>query len=214
MKGEGLSQADRDLIDSLADFGASDISAGTFPSGNDVEDATAVEGGFATVQDVMDYVNALIEKKKDELVPSGDKNYFYVNASEYVNGVTPTSIYQMNCFEINDDDALTNEGFIFEVKADKEILGYDGGPDDPATTYSQVLTIDVPTGYSVELHSWDTFTNEGYFNTAEELMSNPKGATKKYAGRTYNSYVRQTNDLYEAIVADPLRYKIIIKKTN
>ena len=215
LKGEGLSQADRDLIDSLAEFGESDITAGTFPSGNNVDDVTAVDGGFATVQDVMDYVNALIEKKKDELAPIGgdDKNYFYVNAVEFTGSETPTPIYQMNCFEINDDDAVTNEGFVFECKAGAEILGYDGGPDDPATTYSQVLTIDVPTGYSIEVHSWDTL-NDAYFNAEEVLMSNPKGATKHYAGRTYNSYVRSTNDLYETIVADPLRYKIIIKKTN
>ena len=137
-----------------------------------------------------------------------------MNGVAYVDNTTIVQpIYQVNCFEIDDDAALTNDGFIFEGKFDKEILGYDGGADDPGTTYAQVLTIDVPNGYSIEVHSWDTL-NEKYSNAEEPMMLNPRGETKVYGGRTYKSYVRETNDLYEDIVAAPLRYKIIIKKTN
>ena len=72
LKGEGLSAEDKAKIDSIP----SDLSTGSFPESSTVDSPTATSNGFATVQDVMDYVNALIEKKKDELVPSGEvKDY-------------------------------------------------------------------------------------------------------------------------------------------
>ena len=208
--GEGITAEDRAKLDAIPD----DLVQGSFPDAADV-DGSEFTPGLATVQDVIEYVNALIEKKKDELVPSDSKNYFYVNAVKYIDDTTVVQpIYQMNCFEIDDDAALTNDGFIFEGKVDKEILGYNGGADDPATTYTQVLTVDVPNGYSIEVHSWDSFTGEGYSNAAEPMMLNPRGDTRVYGGKTYKSYVRETNDLYDDIVAAPLRYKIIIKKIN
>ena len=60
LKGEGLSQADKDLINSIP----GDLSTGSFPESSIVDSPTAASNGFATVQGVMDYVNALIEKKK------------------------------------------------------------------------------------------------------------------------------------------------------
>ena len=61
LKGEGLSAEDKDKLNNL--------STGSFPESSTVDSPTATLNGYATVQDVMDYVNALIEKKKDELGP-------------------------------------------------------------------------------------------------------------------------------------------------
>ena len=61
LKGEGLSAEEKAKIDSIP----SDLSTGSFPE--NVDNESAQLPGYATVQDVMKYVNALIEKKKDGL---------------------------------------------------------------------------------------------------------------------------------------------------
>ena len=225
--GEGLSQADRELIESLAELGESDFATGSFPTGANVDDQSADENGLATVQDVMDYVNAFFEKKKDELEPGEAKDYFYVNGVEYVDGTeTLTSIYQMNCFEIGEEVdlstynvAYTGTGFALEVKINSEIYGFlgDGGVNDPTTIYSELFTVDVPNGYTLEVHQFDPISG-GYAEAVQSMMSNPKGATKHYGSKTYNSYARYTTDLYGegddpmCVIASPARYLIIIKK--
>ena len=227
LKGEGLSQADRDLIDSLAEFGESDITAGTFPSGNNVEDVTAVDGGFATVQDVMDYVNALIEKKKDELGPADDKDYFYVNGVEaavlpnLVVPDSPTSIYQMNQVEIT--DSILENGY--EVYISPEANGY-YAPDSPVDTiYSEVFSVYVPTGYTLKVYCYDEDTDDKWSTVEEPMVVHPKHATIQYGGKTYNCYARRSlssaDDEYAGIgeyspysgaYSVPTRYKIELSK--
>ena len=203
---QGLSAEDKAKIDSIP----SDLSTGLFPESSSVDSPTATSNGFATVQDVMDYVNALIEKKKDELVPSGEiKDYLYVNGVSYTDDnvlPTPGTIYNMNCYEIS--DGLISDGL--KVYISPEILGFDEG--DPSTTiYSEVFSIDVPTGYSIEVHNWDSENNK-WFNAVQPMMSNPKQATKLYGGKTYNCFVRKMDDNFNDVILVNARYKIIINK--
>ena len=203
---QGLSAEDKAKIDSIP----SDLSTGLFPESSSVDSPTATSNGFATVQDVMDYVNALIEKKKDELAPSGEiKDYLYVNGVSYTDDnvlPTPGTIYNMNCYEIS--DGLISDGL--KVYISPEILGFDEG--DPTTTiYSEVFSIDVPTGYSIEVHNWDSGNNK-WFNAVQPMMSNPKQATKLYGGKTYNCFVRKMDDNFNDVILVNARYKIIINK--
>ena len=206
LKGEGLSAEDKAKIDSIP----SDLSTGSFPESSTVDSPTATSNGFATVQDVMDYVNALIEKKKDELAPSGEvKDYLYVNGVSYTDDnvlPTPGTIYDMNCYEIS--DILISDGL--KVYVGPEILGFDEG--DPTTTiYSEVFSVDVPNGYSIEVHTWDTDNNK-WFDAVQPMMSNPKQATKLYGGKTYNCFVRKLDNNFTDARIVNVRYKIIINK--
>ena len=207
---QGLSAEDKAKIDSIP----SDLSTGLFPESSSVDSPTATSNGFATVQAVMDYVNALIEKKKDELGPvESSKDYFYANGVEFT-GTTPTltPIYQMNCFEIT-DDVNTNEGMIIEISTDVEKYGLDGEGDDTIDSYSQVFGIDIPDGYDVTVYSRDVLNPSGYSNTTTKLISKPRGTTKQYGGKKYNSYIRDVNgDYYNHVIGTQTRYKLIIKK--
>lgn len=208
LKGEGLSVEDKAKIDSIP----SDLSTGSFPESSTVDSPTATSNGFATVQDVMDYVNALIEKKKDELVPSGGvKDYLYVNGVSYTDDnvlPTPGTIYDMNCYEIS--DALISDGL--RVYVGPEILGFnDGNPE--TTIYSEVFSVDVPTGYSIEVHNWDSDNNK-WFDAVQPMVSNPKQATKLYGGKTYNCFVRKLDDNFNDALPVNVRYKIIINKNQ
>ena len=208
LKGEGLSVEDRAKIDSIP----SDLSTGSFPESSTVDSPTATSNGFATVQDVMDYVNALIEKKKDELVPSGEvKDYLYVNGVSYTDDnvlPTPGTIYDMNCYEIS--DALISDGL--KVYVGPEILGFNEG--DPTTTiYSEVFSVDVPTGYSIEVHNWDSDNNK-WFDAVLPMMPNPKQVTKLYGGKTYNCFVRTLDNNFNDARTVSVRYKIIINKNQ
>ena len=208
LKGEGLSAEDKAKIDSIP----SDLSTGSFPESSTVDSPTATSNGFATVQDVMDYVNALIEKKKDELAPSGEvKDYIYVNGVSYTDDnvlPTPGTIYDMNCYEIS--DALISDGL--KVYVGPEILGFNEG--DPTTTiYSEVFSVDVPTGYSIEVHNWDSDNNK-WFDAVLPMMPNPKQATKLYGGKTYNCFVRTLDDNFNDARTVSVRYKIIINKNQ
>ena len=208
LKGEGLSVEDRAKIDSIP----SDLSTGSFPESSTVDSPTATSNGFATVQDVMDYVNALIEKKKDELVLSGEvKDYLYVNGVSYTDDnvlPTPGTIYDMNCYEIS--DSLISDGL--KVYVSPEILGFNEG--DPTTTiYSEVFSVDVPTGYSIEVHNWDSDNNK-WFDAVLPMIPNPKQATKLYGGKTYNCFVRTLDDNFNDARTVSVRYKIIINKNQ
>lgn len=187
-----------------------EVTTGSFPEAESADSPTATSNGFATVQDVMDYVNALIEKKKDELTPSGEvKDYLYVNGVSYTDDnvlPTPGTIYDMNCYEISDD--LISDGL--KVYVGPEILGFDEG--NPATTiYSEVFSVDVPTGYSIEVHNWDSDNNK-WFDAVQPMISNPKQATKLYGGKTYNCFVRKLDDNFNDALPVNVRYKIIINK--
>ena len=206
LKGKGLSQEDKDLIEELRELGASDVTTGTFPSGDDVVKPTTDSDGLTTVQDVMNYVNAFFEKKNS-------KDYFYANGVEFT-GTTPTltPIYQMNCFEIT-DAVNTDEGMIIEISTDVEKYGLDGEGDDTIDSYSQVFGIDIPDGYDVTVYSRDVLNPSGYSNVTTKLISNPRGTTKQYGGKKYNSYIRDVKgDYYNNVIGSQTRYKLIIKK--
>ena len=210
IEGDLLSPEDKAALEAIKDLGSSDVETGTFPSGQDVENTTAPSDGLTTVQDVINYVNAFFEKKKDELTPSGVvKDYLYVNGVSYTDDnvlPTPGTIYNMNCYEIS--DGLISDGL--KVYIGPEILGFDEG--DPSTTiYSEVFSIDVPTGYSIEVHNWDSENNK-WFNAVQPMMSNPKQATKLYGGKTYNCFVRKMDDNFNDVILVNTRYKIIINK--
>lgn len=208
LKGEGLSAEDKAKIDSIP----SDLSTGSFPESSTVDSPTATSNGFAKVQDVMNYVNALIEKKKDELVPSGEvKDYLYVNGVSYTDDnvlPTPGTIYDMNCYEIS--DVLISDGL--KVYVGPEILGFNEG-DSTTTIYSEVFSVDVPTGYSIEVHNWDSDNNK-WFDAVQPMVSNPKQATKLYGGKTYNCFVRKLDDNFNDALPVNVRYKIIINKNQ
>ena len=190
----------------------SDLTPGSFPAGSDVEDEQAEVDGFATVQDVMDYVNTLIEKKNWGSVGDG-KDYIYINGLAYEDEIpTPTPIYQMNCYEIT-DDALNSEGMVLRLIVDNEKVGMEGEGDATIENYSQVLTVDIPEGYTFEIYGWNPIGST-YSNAMTEMISNPRGATKQYGNKVYNSYIRRANDLYYDVLASSTRYKIIIRKNN
>ena len=229
LKGEGLSAEDKAKIDSIP----SDLSTGSFPESSTVDSPTATSNGFATVQDVMDYVNALIEKKKDELAPSGEnKDYIYINAERFTGSETPASIYKVNCYEVDNIEpfdsytgSLTAEGqaylnagkvsgtgFALEVKAAPEIYGYFDEVDPSMCIYSELLTIDIPQGYTLEVHNFD---EDHYSDATEPFAVNFKGETKKYGKDTYNSYVRGTGEMYgrdSNIMNGVVRYLVILKQ--
>ena len=227
LKGEGLSQDDKDLISSIP----SDFSTGSFPE--NVDDESAQSEGYAKVQDVMKYVNALIQKKKDELAPSGEnKDYIYINAERFTGSETPASIYKVNCYEVDNIEpfdsytgSLTAEGqaylnagkvsgtgFALEVKAAPEIYGYFDEVDPSMCIYSELLTIDIPQGYTLEVHNFD---EDHYSDASEPFAVNFKGETKKYGKDTYNSYVRGTGEMYgrdSNIMNGVVRYLVILKQ--
>ena len=187
--------------------------AGSFPE--TVDSPTTTSNGFATVQDVMDYVNALLEKKKES-------DYFYINAIKYTGSENPTPIYQMNCYEIGEEVELSTynpayigTGFAIEVKCDTEVYGFYDQDDPSVTIYAEVLTIDIPDGYTLEVHGCDESGN--YFIETEPMKVNYKGATKQYGSKTYNSYARSISDPYgdgRDLISGSARYLIIIKKIN
>ena len=212
IEGDLLSPEDKAALEAIKDLGASDVETGTFPSGQDVENTTAPSDGLTTVQDVINYVNAFFEKKKDELTPSGVvKDYLYVNGVSYTDDnvlPTPGTIYDMNCYEIS--DALISDGL--KVYVGPEILGFNDG--DPTTTiYSEVFSVDVPTGYSIEVHNWDSDNNK-WFDAVQPMMSNPKQATKLYGGKAYNCFVRKLDNNFTEALPVNVRYKIIINKNQ
>jgi hypothetical protein len=182
----------------------------------------------------MDYVNALIEKKKDELAPVGgdDSDYVYINAVRFTGSEVPTSIYQVNCYEIDNIEPfnaytgpltveaqdflgagkVSGSGFAFEAKAAPEIYGYEDDTDPSMSIYSELLTIDCPAGYTLEVHIFD---EDHYSNATEQFVTNFKGATKKYGKNTYNSYVRGAGDMYgndSNVMGGVVRYLIVLKK--
>lgn len=227
LKGKGLSVEDKAKIDSIP----SDFSTGSFPENVDAESAQS--DGYAKVQDIMVYVKALIEKKKGELAPSGEnKDYVYINAERFTGSEVPSSIYKVNCYEVDNIEpfdsytgSLTAEGqaylnagkvsgtgFALEVKAAPEIYGYFDAVDSSMCIYSELLTIDIPQGYTLEVHNFD----EDHYSDAEEpFAKNFKGETKKYGKDTYNSYVRGEGKMYgedSNIMNGTVRYLVILKQ--
>ena len=172
-------------------------------------------------------------KKKDELAPSGEnKDYIYINAERFTGSETPASIYKVNCYEVDNIEpfdsytgSLTAEGqaylnagkvsgtgFALEVKAAPEIYGYFDEVDPSMCIYSELLTIDIPQGYTLEVHNFD---EDHYSDASEPFAVNFKGETKKYGKDTYNSYVRGTGEMYgrdSNIMNGVVRYLVILKQ--
>ena len=187
---------------------------GTFPTDSDSD--SDIDDGYATVQGVIDYIDAYFEKKKDELE---EPDYIYINAVKYTGSETPTSIYQMNCYEI-DDDALTN-GII--VLADSEVNGYYGGEGEISTIYSVVFAIEYPQGYTCEVYIEDEFEVSGWAHI--NMVSNPRYSTKMYGNKTYVCEQRETHSAaddeyaalgeyspYSGATDAQIKYKIVINK--
>ena len=186
----------------MRELGASDFETGTFPSGQDVDDTTAPSDGLTTVQDVIDYVNAFFEKKKDELGPvEPGTPYAYITG--YALDDTPTDIMMFNPFELNESGDTE-----LEIWSAKEIGSYDeNGNDLP----SLKLTVDIPSGYSIkESYQWNPINNTYALIENGLFEQNPRYASRTINGVTYNSYVRKVSDPYS--VRDNTRYKIIITK--
>lgn len=188
-----LTSEDRAALDAIKDLGASDVETGKFPVvdlDTPTDPTKADLDGLATVQDVMNYVNALIEKKKGELTPSGEvKDYLYVNGvkiEDLNNLPTPTSIYQMNQYEIN-EDILTN-GII--VLTNSEANGFYGGDGNIATIYSVVFAVEYPQGYTCKVYKEDEFEDSGW--ALQDMVSNPRYQTKMYGSKTYVCEQRKT----------------------
>ena len=220
--GEGITAEDRAKLDAIPD----DLVQGAFPDGSDPEGSDFTPG-LATVQDVIEYVNALIEKKKDELGPADDKDYFYVNGVEaavlpnLVVPDSPTSIYQMNQVEIT--DSILENGY--EVYISPEANGY-YAPDSPVDTiYSEVFSVYVPTGYTLKVYCYDEDTDDKWSAVEEPMVVHPKHATIQYGSKTYNCYARRSlssaDDEYAGIgeyspysgaYSVPTRYKIVLSK--
>ena len=161
-----------DLPDYLTDSDLPDITAGSFPAGDEhIEDATADADGIATVQDVMDYVRAYFEKKKDELGPDGSDvpvaiPYLYTNG--YRPGDTPIELTDpLNSYEIVLDG---NGEFVIELVHKNEEGGWfeiEGDPD--ANYYGDFFKVIIPSDYEVKTYRWDN-DNSDYTIDAETDM--------------------------------------------
>ena len=166
LKGEGLSAEDKAKIDSIP----SDLSTGSFPESSTVDSPTATSNGFATVQDVMDYVNALIEKKKDELAPvEPGTPYLYTNGyrvGDTAIGLTDT----LNRYEI-----VLNENSEFEIELlhKNEEDGYYDTEDPTGSYYGTYFKVIVPNGYSVKTYLWDESSNPPAYKSDDTSVTDP-----------------------------------------
>jgi hypothetical protein len=168
-----------DLPDYLTDSDLPDVTEGAFPSGVDVEDASASADGLATVQDVMDYVRAYFEKKKDELEP-GDTGTPYAYITGYGFNDTATDITRFNPFELNESGDT-----VIEFYGPQELPLYDQNDNELPCLK---VTMDIPTGYEItDFKLWNAITNE-YQDTT--YGQNQRYSTRTIGGVTYNSYAR------------------------
>ena len=198
--GDGLSQEDRDKIDSIPD----NLEMGAFPDGSDPE-GSEFTPGLATVQDVIDYVNALIEKKKDDLAPVADTTpYAYITGYE-VNG-TATDITVFNPFELNEEG---DTEIVVMASNELSVWNPESYEDLPAIKF----TVDIPSGYTItEGYIWNAITNQYDDLMADNrrFATNSRYATRTINGVTYNSYVR--GPVSDTTARGEAQYKIIITK--
>lgn len=162
LKGEGLSAEDKDKLNNL--------STGSFPESSTVDSPTATSNGFATVQDVMDYVNALIEKKKDELGPvEPGTPYLYTNGyrvGDTAIGLTDT----LNRYEI-----VLNENNEFEIELlhKNEEDGYYDIEDPRGSYYGTYFKVIVPNEYTVKTYLWDESSNPPTYKSDDTSVTDP-----------------------------------------
>ena len=203
LKGEGLSQADKDLINSIP----GDLSTGSFPESSIVDSPTAASNGFATVQDVMDYVNALIEKKKDELGPvEPGTPYAYITG--YALDGTPTDITVFNPFSLNKSGSTE-----IEVYASSELSVLN--PQTYEDLSCVKFTVDIPEGYVLTAaYIWNDELGAGgeyeLLNDNRRFDVNSRYSIRIIDGVTYNSYTR--GPVNDVTAHNNEKYKIIITK--
>ena len=199
LKGEGLSQEDKNLIEELRELGASDFGTGTFPSGQDVTNTTAASDGLTTVQDVIDYVNAFFEKKKDELKPvESGKPYAYITGYGLNDPVT--DITQFNQFELNETGDT-----VIEFYGPQELPLYDENDNELPCLK---VTMDIPANYTItEFYLWNAILNN---YQVTDFGQNNRYSTRTIGGVTYNSFARgPVNSIASRGIT---QYKIIITK--
>ena len=212
LKGEGLSQEDRAKIDSIP----SDLSTGSFPE--NVDDKLTQSNGYAKVQDVMNYVNALIEKKKGELAPiEPGTPYLYTNG--YKLGDTPIGLTDpLNKYEI-----VLNENNKFEIELlhKNEESGYyvEGDPDNSYLgVYFKVI---IPSAYDIKLYMWDPNTNDykatdtSTTDPAYELVPDvetPETTVYYYRSTVVGSFIENRNPVEDFVNAYGHLIKAVITK--
>ena len=137
---------------------------GMFPAESDVDIAETVVDGYATVQDVMNYVNALIEKKKDELVKP---DYLYTNG--YRRGDAAIELNDpLNEYEIVLD---SNGEFVIELLHKNEEDGWYDIEDPTGSYYGTYFKIILPNDYDVKVYLWDDVNND--YNSNEAKIADP-----------------------------------------
>ncbi len=203
LKGEGLSAEDKAKIDSIP----SNLSTGSFPESSTVDSPTATSNGFATVQDVMDYVNALIEKKKGELGPV-EPGIPYAYITGYALDGTPTDITVFNPFVLNETGDTT-----IEVYASSELSVWN--PQTYEDLSCVKFTVDIPDGYVLTAaYIWnDELGTEGEYellNDNRRFDVNSRYSIRIIDGVTYNSYTR--GPVNDVTAHNNEKYKIIITK--
>ena len=190
--GEGLTDEQKTKIESIP-------TEGTLPtldaSGN-IE--TAATDGYATVSDIVAYIDDYFSKKKVDS-ESSSTPYAYINGVN-LDATTITDATVFNAFELNQTGETT-----IEIKTAEELQLYDA--DSGECSDSVRLTIDIPTGYTLTyLGLYNDATSE--YNEAT-FESNPKCATKTINGVTYNSYSRNQSP---EIALGAAKWKITITK--
>ena len=146
----------------------SDLSTGSFPE--NVDDKLTQSNGYTKVQDVMNYVNALIEKKKGELAPiEPGTPYLYTNGyrvGDTAIGLTDT----LNRYEI-----VLNENSEFEIELlhKNEEDGYYDTEDPTGSYYGTYFKVIVPNGYSVKTYLWDESSNPPAYKSDDTSMTDP-----------------------------------------
>lgn len=168
-----LTPEDRAALDAIKDLGASDVTTGIFPEVNPdtpTDPTKADLDGLATVQDVMNYVNALIEKKKGELSPvEPGIPYLYTNGyrvGDTAIGLTDT----LNRYEI-----VLNENNEFEIELlhKNEEDGYYDTEDPTGSYYGTYFKVIVPNGYTVKTYLWDDTANPPAYKSDDTSVTDP-----------------------------------------
>ena len=159
IKDDLLTTEDRAALDAIKDLGASDVETGKFPVvdlDTPTDPTKADLDGLATVQDVMNYVNALIEKKKGELGPvEPGIPYLYTNG--YRRDDTAIELTDpLNEYEIVLD---SNGEFVIELLHKNEEDGNYDTEDPTGSYYGTYFKVIVPNGYTVKTYLWDDTAN-------------------------------------------------------
>ena len=173
IKDDLLTTEDRAALDAIKDLGASDVTTGEFPvvdPDTPTDPTKAALDGLATVQDVMNYVNALIEKKKGELGPvEPGIPYLYTNG--YRRGDTAIGLTDtLNRYEI-----VLNENNEFEIELlhKNEEDGYYDTEDPTGSYYGTYFKVIVPNGYTVKTYLWDDTANPPAYKSDDTSVTDP-----------------------------------------